>query len=419
MIGLLFTLLACAHDSQRKKEDPKEDFPYSDTGTKDTNRPDDTGLAEPVCDGYQVLANDGADVCLVFDEVASSHGLTNSEDHMGLSVADINGDTWPDVYIFSYAGMNTMYLNNQGHFSDASVETNLSIGSKSYDAVFADYDDDGDSDLLLSTGEGSELYKNNGGSFSSVASPRGIHDTSAGRTAIWLGSGFLIATEDGTRFYEYTGGDSFTESTSAYGLTDYGDGAAFAAADFNGDGRLDVYLANTTGANRLFYQKTDGTFESVEASVGLTEMGNQQSTDVRSIVFDDGSLSSIYVSTWDGGNLFYINQGDGTFVDQAAELGVHDAGATTSVAWGDLGLGVGSVLFLGRWDEENLFYVPEFNEAGDVERYVEVQIPLGLNESGETVDSEWLDYDGDGDQDLLVVMYDGAIRLYENRSYAL
>jgi len=282
-------------------------------------------------------------------------------------------------------------------------------------------------DLLLSGFDGNSLYRNNAGVFTLLSDPDGIHDSDSSATAAWIGagsagSGFLIATDNGTRFYPHASGDQFVSTDSRQqaediGLDDVGTGSAIALADYDGDGNDDIYLANQTGRNRLFKNNGDGTYQSVEEDVGAVENGNDASTDVTWQVYSNDSLPSIYVADYDGSNHFYRNQGDGTFIDQAADLGIEGQGQTTHVAWGDYLNNGFPALFLGQWQQENLFYHPLIASDGTISNYQNLAHAVGIDDNSTTMTSGWLDDDADGDLDLFVVMYDGGIRLYQNNSH--
>lgn len=86
-----------------------------------------------------------------------------------------------------------------------------------------------------------------------------------------------------------------------------------------------------------------------------------------------------------GGNQFFINNQDGTFVERAGVLGVRNPGQTTVVAGGDFLNEATPAIFLGRWNIQNLLYVPVFDEEGSVSRYRETALPLGMATSGQTL----------------------------------
>lgn len=434
---MLFLLLACNSGGQKPGEDIVMDtaLPYpEDTGTA----PDtDTGECVPEeCNG--VLDPNGpigsSQTCISFSEVSSDVGIATSGSHSGFSLADLNGDgKFTDITLFNYGVVNQLFRNTGGSFSeDTTNAAGLNVGGGDRQAVWADYDEDGDKDLLLTGFNGTRLSQNNGGVYSELISPSGIQDSESTAAAIWINGGFLLATNSGTRFYESLGGNTFTASVDAkdraeeIGLDDAGTGTAFAVADVNGDGFDDIYLANSTGKNRFWLNNGDGTFEAVDEDSGAVELGNDGSTDADWIDFNDDGFLDLFVSDYDGDNQLHLGNGDGTFGENvAADYGVQSTGKTMSTAWGDY-LGNGNLAaYIGHWEDdatddinqENLLLHPSLNESGEVSNYENIAPGVGVDDNSTTIKAEWFDFDNDEDLDLFVVMYDGGVRLYQNDNH--
>ncbi|MBI2340844.1 MAG: VCBS repeat-containing protein [Deltaproteobacteria bacterium] len=346
---------------------------------------------------------------------------------------DYDQDGLADIYLLNYGSgsVNQLFHNNVGGvFEEIASSVGLDVGGDNWDAIFADYDDDNDLDLLTVGDSGTALLKNSAGQFASLSSSKGIADSEPAAAAAWIGSGFLVAGDNGTRLYEYEGSDRFSTdpetSAESAGLDDPGTGSAISLADYDGDGDDDIYLANTTGQNRLFKNLGDGTYQSVEEEAGAVELGNDASTDVNWITLPGDAFPSVFVADYEGNNHFYRNQGDRTFVDQAKDFGLQDPGYTTVSAWAENFINGAPALFLGRWNEEdwdeedkepNLLYIPVTNNSGEVTDFENAAHSAGVNDTGQTLDAGWLDYDNDGYLDLLVILYDGGLRLYRNESH--
>src|SRR5713226_5083700 len=160
------------------------------------------------------------------------------------------------------------------------------------------------------------------------------------------------------------GAAKFTDVTSALGLNfEYVAshtsrkylietmGPGVALFDYDNDGRLDIFVVNgapltdptpkgaipqKTGPkywNRLYHQKTDGTFEDVTEKAGLQGTGYGMGVAVGD--YDNHGYEDLYVTAY-GGNKLYHNNGDGTFSDVTAKAGVGGSGWSTSAAWVDL-----------------------------------------------------------------------------------
>src|SRR5580704_4409211 len=150
-------------------------------------------------------------------------------------------------------------------------------------------------------------------------------------------------------------------------------GSGVALFDYDNDGRLDIFLVNgaplsdptpkgtipqKTGPkdwNRLFHQKSDGTFEDVTEKAGLSGTGYGMGVAVGD--FDNDGYEDLFVTAY-GGNKLYHNNGDGTFTDITSQAGVGGSGWSTSAAWVDLdndGLLDLVVLRYVEWDFDDLW----------------------------------------------------------------
>src|SRR6266446_3844670 len=150
-------------------------------------------------------------------------------------------------------------------------------------------------------------------------------------------------------------------------------GSGVALFDYDNDGRLDLFVVNgdeiidpsphgtipqKTGAkdwNRLYHQKSDGTFEDVTEKSGLQGVGYGMGVAVAD--YDNDGFADIYVTGY-GGNRLYHNNGDCTFTDVTEKAGVGGSGWSTSAAWVDLdkdGLLDLVVLRYIQWDWDDLW----------------------------------------------------------------
>lgn len=346
-------------------------------------------------------------LCLRFTEKAVDLGLQSSSTvHNKVKVFDIDNDGDLDLYLLNGEGnANELFINNgKAGFVESAASFGLNIAGESRDAVFGDYDQDGDDDMFLVGAFGSMIYENDGGVFKPAIGEKGIYNDEPGRTAKFIDGGMLLATENGIRFYKTIGQGCFEEATLEAELNDSSDVYAIATADYDGDGLKDVFLASSTAQNRLFRNLGEGKYESVDDTALTFEAGQSVSAEWFFLHPDD-ELPSLYVANFGAANQLFQNLGGGKFVDVAQELGLQDPGNTTVARFGD-------GLFLGRWEQENLLYRKP--EDGS---YQNIAYPMGMQIVGKTVSAEWFDYDNDGLLDLVVVMANGAIYLHHNESH--
>lgn len=167
------------------------------------------------------------------------------------------------------------------------------------------------------------------GSGLTITAPTGVGGTNPHAVAVedFNGDGLadVIIPTFGKPFVYYfrnLGGLRFREVTRGSGLENYeGDGTGAAIADFDRDGRPDVYLTSLRkGANRLYRGRGDGTFEDASDRTGLLV-----TTPARSCAWcdiDRDGWPDLYVTCPSGPNLLFRNRGNGTFANIAREAGV-------------------------------------------------------------------------------------------------
>jgi enediyne biosynthesis protein E4 len=229
-------------------------------------------------------------------------------------------------------------------------------------------------------------------------------------------------------------------------------GPGVALFDYDNDGRLDIFLVNgaplddptppgtiprKTGPtfwNRLYHQKTDGTFEDATQKAGLQGEGYGMGVAVGD--YDNDGYEDLYVTGF-GGNHLYHNNGNGTFTDVTVKAGVAGSGWSTSAAWVDLdGDGYLDLVVLRYldWDfadvwcgehregyraychPENFKAVPPlvYHNNGDG-TFTEVAAKLGLAKAAKGLGVAFEDYDKDGHTDLFFANDSMLEYLYHNK----
>ena len=299
---------------------------------------------------------------------------------------DYNNDGFPDLYVVSgkplEAGMhpyplrkapaepphNHLYRNNgNGTFTDVTDQAGVAANIYGMAAIAADFDNDGFVDLFV-TGYGRAiLYHNNGnGTFTDVTAKAGIKVDGWSISSAWLDydrdgcvdlfvgryvkfdpqyrayypadnyPGPLDYEADTNRLYHNNCNGTFTDVTDKSGIGAYkGRTMGVTAADFDGDGYPDIYVANDKTENFLFHNKHDGTFEEIAADAGVAYGQNGEMTSAMGPVFADieGSGRLDLWVTDSKYDRLMRNLGKNGFEDISESAGISAASAQY-VSWG-------------------------------------------------------------------------------------
>lgn len=294
----------------------------------------------------------------------------------GLGVIDFDGDGWPDLFCTNGASLpelkktgpeywNRLYRNNRdGTFSDVTVKAGLQGEGYAMGVAVGDYNNDGHEDLFVTGVHGNHLYRNNGdGTFKDVTrEARLAGPGSAGRpvwsvTACWIDydndgkldlfvsnycdwspgidpiCGGLEAAErtychpdkyraEPMQLFHNNGDGTFTEITRATGLPDLlGKGMGIAMADFDGDGRLGIFVANDNARNLLLRSGAKG-LEEVGLDAGVAFNGDGREISGMGADFGDvdgdGRPDIVMTGLKNETYEVFLNRGNGEFEDGSA-----------------------------------------------------------------------------------------------------
>jgi len=266
-----------------------------------------------------------------FTDVTDKAGVGYPCWAMGAIVGDYNNDGWPDLLVTCFGGV-VLYRNNgDGTFTDVTKQAGLSNDSGwATGAAFGDYDADGWPDLFVSHYVNFNLNDLPAFGSSPTCKFRGIAVQCGPRGLKGSPSNLYHNNRDGT-FSDVSKKAGIADSPDSFGLT-----AVW--SDFDGDGHLDLFLANDAGRNYLY--KNDGTGHFTEigfiAGVAVSEDGNEQANmGVALGDYQHAGRASIAITHFsDEYAVLYQNLGGMSFSDVSYASGIA-ASTTHYVGWGD------------------------------------------------------------------------------------
>ena len=252
-----------------------------------------------------------------FTDVTDRAGVRGYGYSVGVAVADFDNDGFPDIYVTG-VNRNTLYHNNgDGTFTDVTERAGVAgIGPNgkklwSVSAAWIDYDNDGRLDLFVSN------YLDWTFETSKVCGPPGRR-LSCSPTMYKGEPNFL---------YHNNGDGTFTDVSAATGIAEHiGKGMGVAIADYNGDGWMDIFVANDKERNFLFKNRGGKSFEEVgvESFVAFTEDGipvSSMGVDFRD--WNNDGKPSLFVTAL-GRETFplFRNEGTGSFSVDTYKAGI-------------------------------------------------------------------------------------------------
>jgi len=308
-----------------------------------------------------------------FRDVTDESGILHQGMESSARFGDYNNDGFQDLYILK-EGSNILYKNTgEGTFVDATAEARVGEGSKGNMSLFFDFDHDGDLDLFIAAGDSNLLYRNN------------ADDT------------FL---EQAARS-DLSGG-SVNSTDAAFG-------------DFDEDGDIDLFVVNSDGQNSLHINQRQGIFSDDTEGRGLTT--EAASNAVTAGDYNNDGFLDLFVASPEAGNCrLYRNLGDGSFeTDNSSEelnqtlqdIRVNDASFLDFDNDGFLDL-----LVVGEPDKGGKNGVSLYHNDGSGKFWIVMNILPGDMSSGKQIQT--MDYNYDGDTDVLIVGLDGSVRLLRN-----
>jgi hypothetical protein len=201
-----------------------------------------------------------------FEDVTAKAGLADTFFGQGSTVGDIDNDGDPDLIV---TGLNTvrLYQNNSGKFTDVSKAHGIAPGKGWYtSAAFFDLENDGDLDLFVCSyvDWSAEFDRAQGFQLAGTGSGRAYGPPTAFPGSYCL----LYRNEGGGKFVDHSEKSGIRIKTTSLGAP-FAKSLGVAPQDCNGDGFIDLAVANDTVPNFLLINKGDGTFDEVGVSSGV------------------------------------------------------------------------------------------------------------------------------------------------------
>ena len=363
-----------------------------------------------------------------FTDGSAASGTADTGYGMGLAAGDFDADGRTDLFVTNY-GPDVLYRNlGGGRFEEVTGAAGVAGDGWSSSAAFCDYDRDGRLDLYVTRYVRNDPAK-------ACTQQDGSRDYCSPQ--VFPGTHDLL--------YRNLGGGRFEDVSLAAGLRAvHAPGLGVVCSDFDGDGRLDFYVANDGEANQLWLQQDGGVFadDAFLAGVALNDSGRPEAGMGIALgdVDSDQDLDLFITHVADETNTLYRSDGAAlglSFADRTGPSGLGPASmAMTGFGVGFLDLDLDGALDLvvanGRvqrkdalpgasgddfWrvfaepnqvfrntgtDGGDALFAP-FEGAGDFAAVLETSRGLAL-----------ADYDEDGDLDLLLANAEGPARLYRN-----
>jgi len=266
-----------------------------------------------------------------FTDVTVKAGLADSGWGQGVCVGDYDNDGWEDLYLTDY-GRNRLYHNQNGVFTEVAEKSGVAGTGKAWGTgcAFVDYDRDGLLDLVVANYVDFDV--------SNAPAP------GERASCVWKGVPVMCGPRGlpGAKniLYHNTGNGKFEDVTAKSKIDQTQAHYAFSVStfDFDDDGWPDIYIACDSTASILYHNNHDGTFTDVAVTAGaaFNEDGREQAG-MGSTIADyngDGRLDVFKTNFSDDTATLYRNNGDGTFDDvtYAAGLGLH----TQYLGWGTM-----------------------------------------------------------------------------------
>jgi hypothetical protein len=254
----------------------------------------------------------------IVDDAGKTYKAAHYDHGDGIAAADVDGDGLIDLYFTSQMGGNELWRNlGNGRFENITAKAGVGVpGRISVSATFADIDNDGDQDLFVTTVRGGNLlFENDGkGHFKDITAQAGLGYVGHSSAAV---------------FFDYDGDgrlDLFLVNVGKYTTEEKGKGGYYLAYEDAFAGHLHP---ERTEYSVLYHNLGGNRFEDVSEKMGLRDGG--WSGDASLVDWNDDGFPDLYVLNMQGDNHYYENQGGKKFVERTPDF-------FPKTPWGAMGI---------------------------------------------------------------------------------
>ncbi len=383
--------------------------------------------------GFVLITIPQLSTAQTFTKVIAGPLVNTPGDSRSVNWVDANGDGYIDCMITNgLAGgqNNFLYLNNgNGTFAAVTNDTIVKDSKPSDGATWADMDNDGDLDCFVVNwyNINNMMYSNDGNAnFSQVSAQPPVTDLGYSETASWGdydNDGLVdlyVANSAGAKknfLYHNDGSGVFTKITVGTAVNDAFDSRCANWTDMDNDGDLDLFVANEANQHENIYRNDSGTFVKITTGALVTDGGKTMSSSWGD--YDNDGDMDVFLANDQGNDALFRNDGNFTFVKMSADTVCNSGGNSFSSAWSDI----------DNDGDIDLFVTNSFWSAGLHNNFLFLNNGNGtftrVNNTAPATDLDWSygcafgDYNNDGFEDLAVATcrFGGVDRpdlLYQN-----
>ena len=354
-----------------------------------------------------------------FTDVTRQAGLAVEMYGLGCTVGDYDNDGYDDIYITAVGNSHLFHNLGNGKFADVTAKAGVASTGFATGAVWFDYDNDGKLDLFVAHyvkwSLDTDQYCSLTGKGKSYCTPEAYKGESC-------------------ELFHNKGNGTFENVTKKAGLLDdTSKSLGIALLDYDNDGWIDLFVSNDTQPNKLYRNNHDGTFTDVALASGVafSDAGTSRAgmgTDAAD--YDDSGRQSVVIGNFaNEGMALYHNDGTGLFTDKAPVSGLSRM-TIRSLTFGTLFFdydldGRPDILAVNGHVADDITQVQPTiqyaepaqlfrNEANNKFEDITEKVGHALTKPIVGRGAAYLDYDNDGDLDLLIMDNRGNARLLRN-----